>query len=136
MMPPSEIVAKMMKEDRFSQWMGVEVVSIDKGNSELKMTLSQDMLNGFNIAHGGITYSLSDSALAFAANSYGFQCVSIETSISHTKPVKVGDELTAICSEIHRGKKIGIYQVEVFNQAKKKVAYFKGTVHISDVVWS
>ena len=61
------------------------------------------MLNGFQILHGGISYSLSDSALAFASNSYGNKCVSIETSISHTRPAKLGDILIATCKEIHRG---------------------------------
>jgi acyl-CoA thioesterase len=135
MLSPKEIVSKMLEEDQFSQWLGVELISIEKGACILSAQLREEMVNGFHIAHGGITYSLSDSALAFAANSYGNQCVSVETSISHTRPVQIGDELTAQCKEIHRGKKIGIYQVEIFNQERKKVSFFKGTVHISDHIW-
>lgn len=132
---PREIVEKMMSKDAFSIWLGIKVIHIDKGTCTLECSIKDDMLNGFEILHGGISYSLSDSALAFAANSYGYQCVSIETSISHTRPAKVGDTLTAICTEINRGKRIGIYEVKVENQDKKLVAYFKGTVNVSENVW-
>ncbi len=125
----------MMEGDSFSQWMGVDILAIKKGYSKLSMTIRQEMVNGFKIAHGGITYSLSDSALAFAANSYGKQCVSIETSISHTRPVNIGDSLIAECIELNRGKSIAIYQVTVLNQDNKKVSLFKGTVHISERNW-
>ena len=81
------------------------------------------------------SYSLSDSALAFAANSHGFKCVSIETSISHTRPAKLNDILTARCTELHRGKSTGIYQVVVTDQNNKTVALFKGTVKVLDEIW-
>ncbi len=135
-MSPEAIVQKMMDGDAFSQWLGIEVETILEGYAKLKMTVRQEMVNGFSIAHGGITYSISDSALAFASNSYGKQCVSIETSISHTRPVKIGDELTAECKELNRGKSIGIYEVTTYNQDHKKVSLFKGTVHVSDRDWS
>ncbi len=93
------------------------------------------MLNGFDIAHGGITYSLADSALAFASNSHGIQSVSIETSISHTKPVKEGDVLTAIAIEKNLTSKIGVYEVVVTNQADVTVALFKGTVYRTGKEW-
>lgn len=135
-MTPASIVQKMMDGDAFSRWLGIEVVEIREGYSKLQLTVRKEMVNGFNIAHGGITYSLSDSALAFAANSYGKQCVSIETSISHTRPVNIGDELTAECIELNRGRTIGIYQVTIYNQEGKKVSLFKGTVNISGRDWS
>lgn len=124
-----------MDSDAFSKWLNIDVISIQEGYSKLSMKVRKEMVNGFNIAHGGITYSLSDSALAFAANSYGKQCVSIETSISHTRPVKIDDQLTAECVELNRGKSIGVYQVTILNQENKKVGLFKGTVHISDRDW-
>src|SRR5690554_7162654 len=83
-MEAKSIVQKMMEKDAFSQWMNIEVVDIKPGYSILKTTVVPEMVNGFLIAHGGISYSLADSALAFAANAHGKQCVSIETSISHT----------------------------------------------------
>ncbi len=134
-MEAKAIVQKMMKKDSFSQWMNIEVLDVKAGYCKLKSTVLPEMVNGFNIAHGGITYSLSDSALAFASNAYGKQCVSIETSISHTRPAKIGDILTATCTELNRGKTIGIYEVRVTNQEEKIIALFKGTVHISDRDW-
>ena len=92
MLTPAEIVQKMMAEDQMSQWLGIEVTSYSKGNVVCEMTVQKEMVNGFNIAHGGITYSLADSALAFSVNAHGIQSVSVETSISHLKPVKIGDK--------------------------------------------
>lgn len=134
-MTPEEIVQKMMEKDAFSQWLDIEVIEVKAGYCQLRAEVTPDMVNGFLIAHGGISFSLSDSALAFASNSHGKQCVSIETSISHTRPAKIGDILTATCTELHRGKTIGVYQVIVNNQEDKKIALFKGTVHISEREW-
>lgn len=134
-MTPKEIVDQMMDGDAFSQWLEINVLDINQGYSKLQMTIRESMVNGFNIAHGGISFSLSDSALAFAANSYGKQCVSIETSISHTRPAHIGDILIAECVELNRGKTIGIYQVTITNQDQKIISIFKGTVHISNNVW-
>ena len=93
------------------------------------------MLNGFSIAHGGICYSLADSALAFASNSHGRESVSIETSISHSESLKEGDMITAVDVEINLGNKIGIYHVTITNQEQKKVALFKGTVYRTGKNW-
>lgn len=125
----------MLNRDAFSAWMNIDVISIDKGTCVLQCITKPEMLNGFDILHGGITYSLSDSALAFAANSYGHKCVSVETSISHLRPVKNNETLTITASEVHRGKTIGIYQVDILNEEQKLVSKFKGTVHISLDLW-
>jgi acyl-CoA thioesterase len=135
MLSPNQVVEMMMEKDAFSNWMGILVDKIELGTSILSCTVKEDMLNGFQILHGGISYSLSDSALAFASNSYGNKCVSIETSISHTRPAKLDDILTATCKEIHRGKSIGIYEVSVKNQDDKLISIFKGTVKISPEMW-
>ena len=66
-----QIVSKMIENDAFSQWLGIEVINVSEGTCKLKMTIRDEMTNGFKIAHGGISYALADSALAFAANSYG-----------------------------------------------------------------
>lgn len=125
----------MMENDLFSQWLGISVLEISIGQCTIQNTVTKDMLNGFSIAHGGISYSLADSALAFASNSHGVKCVSIETSISHVRPVFENDRLTAIVKELHRGKTIGIYEVIVSNQNQKTVALFKGTVNVSTDFW-
>lgn len=135
MKSPKEIVDIMLSGDYFSQWMGLEIIDLGLGNCKLKCTTKKDMLNGFEILHGGITYSLSDSALAFASNSYGYKCVSIETSISHLRQVKVNEPLTITCEESYRGKTIGLYFVNIVNAQGQLVSRFKGTVHISSEVW-
>jgi len=135
MKTPSEIIDLMIAKDAFSNWLGIKVESISLGACKLSCTLNAEMLNGFEIAHGGISYSLADSALAFASNSYGNKCVSIETSISHTRPAKVGDLLIATCKEINRGRTVAIYEVTITNQHQKLVAIFKGIVNIGSDVW-
>ena len=79
----NKVVDAMFDNDSFSQWLGIERSTVEEGRCVLKMKIRKEMLNGFQILHGGIYYSLADSALAFAANSYGIKSVSIETSISH-----------------------------------------------------
>jgi acyl-CoA thioesterase len=135
MKSPSEIVNIMINADSFSKWLGINVVKIDRGVCILNCEVKKAMLNGFHIAHGGITYSLADSCLAFASNSYGYQCVSIETSISHIKKVLEGEQLTATSREISRTRKTGIYEITVHNQNHELVANFKGTVFITENLW-
>ena len=133
-MTPQDIVNKMYQADAFSKWLGIEVLTVKSGFSELSLTVRSEMTNGFGIAHGGITYSLADSALAFASNSKGNHALSIETSISHIKAVKPQDVLKATATEISRNAKIGQYQVEITNQNQEMVAHFKGTVYIKKEV--
>lgn len=134
-MNASEIVDKMYNNDAFSIWLGIRRIKDGPGESILEMKVRDEMTNGFGIAHGGITYSLADSALAFASNSHGKQAVSIETSISHLTPVRSGDMLTAHAIEESLNFKIGVYRIEILNQDEKKVALFKGTVYRSSREW-
>ena len=130
-----KIVDTMYQNDAFSQWLGIEVVEVKDGYCELKMTLRKEMQNGFQIAHGGIAYSLADSALAFASNSHGRKSLSVETSISHTVSVKEGDSLIAVSNEISLSPKIGIYLISIKNQNEQEVALFKGTVYRTSKEW-
>ena len=130
------IYNEMFVKDAFSKWLGIEIIEISKGYSQLKMTVTEKMLNGFKIAHGGITYSLADSALAFASNAYGNKCISIETSISHTDSVNLGDILIATTEELSLTNKTGLYLVTISNQNNKEIAYFKGTVYRTSKEWS
>ena len=132
---PEVIVNQMFKADLFSQWLGIEIESIETGSCALKMTVRGEMCNGFGVTHGGITYSFADSALAFACNSRGMKSMSIETSISHTEPVRSGDTLTAIAKEVSLKNKIAIYDIPVKNQHNEVVALFKGTVYRSSKEW-
>lgn len=135
-MSPKEIVEKGMYErDAFSQWLGIELLEVREGYAKVSMTVRPEMTNGFQIAHGGITYSLADSCLAFASNSHGRHAVSIETSISHTKAVLPGDFLMAESQLENLSGKLGIYTVKVTNQKNEMVALFKGTVYRKDSEW-
>jgi len=129
------VVARMYDNDPFSLWLGIERIVVEAGKCVLRMSVRNEMLNGFAIAHGGISYSLADSCLAFAANSHGIQAVSVETSISHTKPVKAGDVLTATAEEMSLSNRIGIYHITVSNQHDEVVALFKGTVYRTGKPW-
>ena len=129
------VVSHMYDNDPFSIWLGIERVVVEAGKCVLRMTVRSEMLNGFAIAHGGITYSLADSCLAFASNSHGVQSVSVETSISHTRSVKEGDVLTATSEEKNLSRSIGVYYITVTNQRAEAVALFKGTVFRTGKAW-
>lgn len=129
------IVDKMYNNDPMSQWLGIIRLKDFPGQSVLQMKIRAEMLNGFSIAHGGIAYSLADSALAFASNSHGIQSVSIETNISHLLPVREGDVLTTDVQELNLTNRTGLYAVSVKNQEEKVVAYFKGTVYRTGKEW-
>ena len=130
-----KIVSKMINGDAFSQWLGINIIKVSEGFCKLEMRVREEMTNGFNITHGGISYSLADSALAFAANSDGTQSLSIETSISHTKKVLAGDTLIAETKEISKTNKSAVYSISITNQENTEVAKFKGKVYRTKKKW-
>lgn len=136
MINPHTIVhERMYPKDAFSQWLGIKVEDISEGFCKVSMLVREEMVNGFGIAHGGITYSLADSAFAFASNSFGRMAVSIDTGISHTARVIAGDRLTATANVQYKGNKTGVYEVTVVNQDNRTVALFKGTVFHLEKEW-
>jgi len=122
-----EVVMHMMDHDAFSQWMGIEFIEIKEGYSKIKMVIRQEMVNGFGIVHGGIPFSLADSAFAFACNNRNNLSVALDVTITFTKAVNVGDVLTAEAKEVHNGRSTGVYLIAVTNQKNEQVALFKGT---------
>lgn len=132
---PQKVINQMYNNDAFSQWLGIDIIDVKEGYCKLRMEVREEMLNGFQIAHGGIAYSLADSALAFASNSLGRKSLSVETSISHTISVRSGDELTAITEELSVSDKIGVFLITITNQKKQQVATFKGTVYRTSKEW-
>ncbi len=135
MKTPKDIFDLMYNNDPFSKLLGMELLEINEGFCKLQMKVSNDMLNGFGIAHGGITYSLADSALAFASNSRGIQSVSIETSINHLSKVIEGDTLTAITEERNLTGRTALYLINITNQHQQSVALFKGIVFRTGKEW-
>jgi acyl-CoA thioesterase len=124
---PRKVVDHMIEKDLFSQWLGIEVLDIREGYSKLKMLVRPEMINGFNIVHGGIAFSLADSSFAFACNNRNNLSVALDTAINFLKPVHVGDILTAEAKELHNGKTTGLYHITITNQHDHIVAIFKGT---------
>lgn len=122
-----QVVDHMMQHDAFSQWLGVEVLDVQEGYSKIQMTLRNEMVNGFGVIHGGIAFSLADSAFAFACNNRNNLSMALDTSITFTKATKPGDVLTAEAKELHNGRSTGLYIITVTNQNNEQVALFKGT---------
>jgi acyl-CoA thioesterase len=91
------------------------------------MTIRKEMVNGFGIVHGGIPFSLADSAFAFACNNRNNLSVALDVTITFTKSVNVGDEITAEAKEVHNGRSTGVYLINILNQKGEQVALFKGT---------
>jgi acyl-CoA thioesterase len=129
---PQAVVAHMMQHDAFSQWLGIAVLEVQEGYSKIDMTVRPEMVNGFGIVHGGIAFSLADSAFAFACNNRNTLSVALDTSINFIKPVHVGDVLTAEAKELHNGKSTGLYHITIHNQRGHLVALFKGTCFRTD----
>ena len=123
----NDVVAHMMQHDLFSQWLGITVIEVKEGYSKIQMTVRKEMINGFGIVHGGIAFSLADSCFAFACNNRNVLSVALDTAINFTKPVHVGDSLTAEAKEMHNGKSTGLYHITIQNQNGHTVALFKGT---------
>ncbi len=119
----------MLSSDKFSAWLGIELLEVNQGNCVVGMTVREEMLNGFGIAHGGVVFSLADTALAIASNSYNRLSVALEASISYPVKVNNGDQLVAKATELSLTNRTGMYQVHVLNQLGKLVGIFKGTVY-------
>jgi acyl-CoA thioesterase len=124
-----QVINHLLKNDRFSSWLGIALLEVDQGSCTISMIIREEMMNGFDIAHGGIIFSFADSALAIASNGYNKLSVALETSISFTTKVKTGDKLLARAKEISITNRIGVYQILITNQEDVTVAYFKGTVY-------
>ena len=121
------VVEHMMKNDLFSQWLGIEVITAKEGYAKVRMLVRKEMVNGLGITHGGIAFSLGDSVFAFACNSRNNFSVALDTSINFIKPIHEGDILTAEAKEVHNGKSTGLYHISITNQNNHPVAFFKGT---------
>ena len=103
----------MWSTDTASRGLGMEIVAVAPGRATLTMTVSEAMLNGHEIAHGGYIFTLADSAFAFACNSYGERTVAQHCTISFIKPAAKGDRLVAVAREVSRSGRSGIYDVSV-----------------------
>jgi acyl-CoA thioesterase len=122
------VVSQMMERDAFSQWLGIEIVNVRPRGASIRLTVRDDMVNGFGVCHGGVTFALADSALAFASNTHGKVTVSIENTIQYPKKISLGDVLDAIADEESATNRLGFYGVTV-KRGDEMVAHFRGTVY-------
>jgi len=117
---------RMYANDRASQGLGMTVTAIGPGHATVTMTVRTDMLNGHATCHGGFIAALADTAFAFACNAYNELTVASGFSIDLMAPARLGDVLTARCSEVNKAGRTGVYDVEVTNQRGERLAVFRG----------
>jgi phenylacetic acid degradation protein PaaD len=116
----------MLAADGASAWLGIRLVSVGPGRAELAMTVTEQMLNGHRIGHGGFVFSLADSAFAVACNSYNRSTVAAGCDTDFTAAVYGGDELSAIAVERYRRGRSGLYDVTVRRADGAVVAELRG----------
>lgn len=130
----NKIPHKMLSLDPYSTWLGIEILECEIGRCKVAMTIRKDMLNSMNYAHGGIIYSLADTAFGFTANTHGKYAVSIETSINHIEAINEGDYLIAESVIEKVNNKLGFNIIEV-KRENELVALFKGVVYRTQKDW-
>ncbi len=128
---PNDYVAAMMSNDKFSQWLGLRIIEVREGYCKLTYVVTEDMLNGFDIIHGGVLFAASDSAFAFACNTYGMLTVALAGDVSFLKSATKGEVLTVEAQKIHQGKKTGVYEVKTENSSGELLSLFKGTAYVT-----
>ena len=133
-MKGEQIPYKMLSQDAYSTWLGIDILECELGRCKVAMTIRKEMLNSMNKAHGGISYSLADTAFGFAANTHGKYAVSIETSINHIEALEEGDYLVAESVIEKVNKKLGFNIIEV-KRGNELVALFKGVVYRTQKDW-
>lgn len=131
-MTPFETAQYMLNQDEFSKWMGITLIEVREKYCLIEMPVKKEMINGLKTVHGGITFSLADSALAFSSNNTNDASVALNCMINFTKAVKLGDTLTAESVLISDTRKTGVYDISITNQHKVLVATFRGTVYKID----
>ena len=128
-MTPLETAQYMLDQDEFSKWMGIKLIEVREKYCLIEMTVKKEMINGLKTVHGGVTFSLADSALAFSSNNTNEASVALNCMINFTKAVKLGDTLIAESVLISDTRKTGVYDISITNQHKVLVATFRGTVY-------
>ncbi|HQV32790.1 MAG TPA: hydroxyphenylacetyl-CoA thioesterase PaaI [Calditrichia bacterium] len=124
-----QIAENMLSKDAYSQWLGIRIAAVGRGHATLHMAVREEMCNGFGICHGGIAYSLADSAAAFASNGYGPITVLLNGGMSYPQAIHAGENLTAEAVQESLSGKMGIYKVLLKRQDGEVVAVFQGTVY-------
>jgi acyl-CoA thioesterase len=122
-------VEALFARDTTKELLGIRVISARPGGARVGMTVRRDMVNGHRTCHGGLIFSLADSAFAAACNSHNESNVAAAASIDFLAPAIEGDDLTAEASEVWRAGRTGIYEIKVTNQRGELIALFRGRSH-------
>jgi len=120
------VAAALYERDRASQALGMAIVAMRPGFARLTMKVRADMVNGHELCHGGLLFTLADSAFAFACNSYNESTVAAAGAIDFLQGARLGDELTAEARELWRSRRNGLYDIVICNQHGERVALFRG----------
>lgn len=126
-----ERVKNLAARDPFAIFLGAECVDAGPGSAVMRMTVAKQHLNFNGTCHGGVLFSLADTAFGLASNSHGRLAAAVDAHIGFTAPVRVGDELIATAREVNRSNRIGTYRVDVRRADDSIVAAFTGTVYIA-----
>ena len=126
-MDSQKLLKAMTDHDKFSEWLGLEVLEVREGYAKLQAVIRPEMMNGVGSVHGGVTFSMADSAFAFSCNMYNNISVALDVHISFTKAGREGDIFTIESQEVSSTKRTGIYDIKVTNQHNELIALFKGT---------
>ena len=128
--PPHHAVqAWLEKQDPFSAWLGVVIEEVRPGYCRLRLPVRPDMLNGFGLVHGGVTFAAADTAFSIACNTHGRQSVGLTATIDYLEPGRPGDVMLIEAVEAGLKHRIGVYEVNIHNQAGQRLALFKGTAY-------
>src|ERR1700716_41024 len=119
----------LFARDMASRMLGIRVEGVKPGYARVAMTVRPDMVNGHRICHGGLIFTLADSAFAASCNSYGESTVAAAASIDFLAPAFEGDELSAEANELWRSGRSGLYEITVTNQRGERIALFRGRSH-------
>ncbi|NAW51494.1 hydroxyphenylacetyl-CoA thioesterase PaaI [Elizabethkingia argentiflava] len=128
-MTPEQITDYIFRQDYFSQWLGIQVIEAREHYCLLQMSVRKEMINGLKTVHGGVTFSLADSALAFSGNNSGEAAVALNCVINFIKASREGDVLSAESKLVSNTRKTAVYDIQITNQNQEQVAKFVGTVY-------
>ncbi len=123
------VADKMLRDDAFSRLLGIELIDVGVDRAVVQMTIRDDMVNGFGTSHGGVMFSLADTAFACATNGQGMVSVAIDCTVSYPAAVRPGDVLTATAQQESTSRRLGFCRVTVHNQHGVAVGHFRGTVY-------
>lgn len=115
--------------DQACKALGIALVTIAPGTATMTLRVRADMVNGHDLCHGGLIFTLADSCFAYACNSENFNTVAAGARIEFLAPARLGDELTATARQVQQGRRSGVYDVNVVNQAQQPIALFRGNSH-------